>query len=220
MTHRLPTKLSAALLAALTLATFAPPPLRADESADIKQLQDEIQALQQKLNVLARKQDIQAEDAATAAKAQPKISVGDGGLVVTSPDTSSSLHIGSLVQFDSREFLQDGGGVANNGFFLRRARIILDGKINQIYTYQFVPEFGNGSGGTATAVAILDANLTIAPTQAVQFKVGKFKTPIGIEELQSDSYTFFVERSLATNLEPNRDVGAQVQGALAQGRVA
>ena len=220
MTHRLPTKLTAALVAALALASLAAPALRADESADIKQLQDQIQALQEKLNVLARKQDIQADDAAAAAKALPKVTVGDGGLVVTSPDASTSFHAGSLIQFDSREFLQDGGGVANNGFFLRRARIILDGKINKIYSYQFVPEFGGGSGGTATAVAILAANVTIAPTQAVQLKVGKFKTPIGIEELQQDSNTFFVERSLATNLEPNRDVGAQIQGSVAQGRVA
>ncbi len=95
------------------------------------------------------------------------------------------------MQFDSREFLGDGGGVANNSFILRRARILLDGKLDKIYSFQLVPEFGNGSGGTATAVAILDANLTIAPTQAVQFKFGKFKTPIGLEVLQGDPSTFF-----------------------------
>ena len=219
MIPSLPSKLRSATLSALALAALAAQSLRADEASDIQQLQAQIQALQEKLNVIARKQEIQSDDAAAAAKALPKVSVTDSGLVVASPDAASSLHLGTLVQFDSREFLRDGGGVANNGFFLRRARIIIDGKLNKIYSYQFVPEFGNGSGGTATAVAILDANVTIAPTPEFQVKAGKFKTPIGLEVLQSDSYTFFTERSLVTDLEPNRDVGAQIQGNLAGGKV-
>ncbi|HVW20243.1 MAG TPA: porin [Opitutaceae bacterium] len=206
-------------LAALSLLAIAPAS-RADDAAEIKALQAQIQALQDKVNLLARKQEIADANSAAAAKALPKVSVGETGLGVASPDGGSSLHLGSLVQFDSREFLQDGGGVANNGFFLRRARIIVDGKLNQIYSYQFVPEFGNGSGGAATTVSILDANLTIAPTRALQFKFGKYKTPLGLEELQSDSYTFFTERSLVTDLEPNRDVGAQIQGSLENGALS
>ena len=123
------------------------------------------------------------------------------------------------MQVDSREFLQDGGGVLNNGFFLRRARLVLDGKINKIYSWTFVPEFGNGSGGTANAVSILDANVTIAPSQALQFKIGKYKTPIGLEELQNDPNTSFVERSLVSDLEPSRDLGVEALGTLGGGAV-
>jgi phosphate-selective porin OprO/OprP len=217
MNSPLRTKTAPAILAVLALAGLAANSVRADDADDIKALQAQIQALQEKVSILARKQEIADDNAAAAAKALPKASITDNGFVFATPDGSSSLHLGTLVQFDSREFFQDGGGVANNGFFLRRARIVIDGKLDKIYSYQFVPEFGNGSGGTATAVAILDANLTIAPTQAVQFKIGKYKTPIGLEELQSDSYTFFTERSLVTDLEPNRDLGAQVQGSLDNG---
>ena len=41
---------------------------------------------------------------------------------------------------------------------------------------------------------------------ALQFKLGKFKSPVGLELLQSDSWTFFNERSIVTNLVPNRDL--------------
>jgi phosphate-selective porin OprO/OprP len=216
--HLLRFKAGSALLAALAFGTLGSSPLRADEAADIKQLQAQIQALQDKLNVLARKQEIADDNTAAAAKALPKVTVTDSGLVVASPDAASSIHVGALVQFDSREFLQDGGGVANNGFFLRRARIVLDGKLDKIYSWQFVPEFGNGSGGTATAVSILDANLVIAPTPEFQFKAGKFKTPLGLEELQNDPFTFLAERSFVSSLLPNRDLGAEFLGSLGNGR--
>jgi phosphate-selective porin OprO/OprP len=205
------------LSALFIIAAVALPRLAADDSEDIKALRTQVDSLEQQIRVIERKQELKDEDAAAAAKAAPKVSFTDSGFVFASADGANSLHLGSLVQFDSREFFNDGGGVANNSFFLRRARIILDGKLDKIYSFQFVPEFGNGSGGTATAVAILDANLTIAPTQAVQFKFGKFKTPIGLEELQADPSTFFVERSLVNNLEPNRDLGAQVGGSINNG---
>jgi phosphate-selective porin OprO/OprP len=207
----IPLRFMSVLLASTTLAL---PRLVADESDDIQALRAQVDALEQKIRVVERKQELKDEEAAAAAKAAPTASFTDKGFVFASADGADWLHLGSLVQLDSREFFGDGGGVANNSFILRRARIILDGKLDNIYSFQFVPEFGNGSGGTATAVAILDANLTIAPTQAVQFKFGKFKTPIGLEVLQGDPNTFFVERSLVSNLEPNRDLGAQVGGSI------
>jgi phosphate-selective porin OprO/OprP len=42
--------------------------------------------------------------------------------------------------------------------------------------------------------------------------------PVGLELLQSDSWTFFNERSLVTNLVPNRDVGLQLSGDVWSGR--
>jgi|HubBroStandDraft_1064217.scaffolds.fasta_scaffold71761_1 phosphate-selective porin OprO/OprP len=215
-------KLGLTLLATLVAANFSAPQLRADDSGQIDQLEHQIQALQARLDALAQKQaDEKAEDDKTAAavQAEPNVSFNDGGLVVADPSGASAVHVGTLVQFDSREFFQDGGGVLNNGFFLRRARLILDGQLDKIYLFQFVPEFGNGSGGTANAVTILDANVTIAPTQALQFKAGKYKDPIGLEELQADQNTFFVERSLANDLDPNRDVGAEFLGNVNGGAV-
>jgi phosphate-selective porin OprO/OprP len=43
------------------------------------------------------------------------------------------------------------------------------------------------------------------------------KTPFGIERLQSAQNVAFVERALPNNLVPNRDVGLQMHGELAEG---
>jgi phosphate-selective porin OprO and OprP len=197
------------LLASVTLAL---PRLAADDSDDIKALRSQIDTLEQKLDAIEKKQEASNQAAAAAAasaKAVPTVTFSDKGFVFTSADGADSLHIGGQVQFDSREYLADGGGIQNNTFILRRARPIIDGTLDKIYSFQFVPEFG----GTAP-VSIYDANLRFAPTQAMRFKIGKFKSPIGLEQLQDDANTFFVERSLATNLVPNRDLGAQIAGTL------
>jgi len=193
----------------LASAAFALPRLAADQGDDIKALRSQIDALEQKLDVLEQKQEASDQKAAAAAKAAPTATLTDKGFLFTSADGASWLHIGGQVQFDSREFLADGGGLQNNTFLLRRARPIIDGTLDKIYSFQFVPEFGGTS-----PVSIFDANVSIAPTQAVRFKFGKFKSPIGLEQLEDDANTFFVERSLATNLVPNRDLGAQVGGTI------
>src|SRR5437867_4298090 len=54
-------------------------------------------------------------------------------------------------------------------------------------------------------------------TNTLRVRAGKMKSPFGIERLQSAQGLLFVERSLANNIVPNRDVGVQVHGELAQG---
>ena len=104
-------------------------------------------------------------------------------------------------------------GLNNNGFVLRRARVIAEGVFAKNYSFQLVTEFGG------SAVSILDANFNIAVSPALQFKLGKFKAPIGLEHLQSDTWTFFNERSIANNLVPNRDLGITAGGDILGGKL-
>jgi phosphate-selective porin OprO and OprP len=46
---------------------------------------------------------------------------------------------------------------------------------------------------------------------------GRFKVPIGLEHLQDDSLTLFIERGFPTQLVPDRDNGAQIFGSFADG---
>jgi phosphate-selective porin OprO/OprP len=69
-------------------------------------------------------------------------------------------------------------------------------------------------------VVILDAYVDVKLRAAARFRLGKFKPPIGIEHLQSDPLLHFVERALAAAVVPNRDVGIQLSGELATGKVA
>ena len=210
-------KYTPATVALVLLSTFVPRLLAADAD-ELKLLRDEIKALEQKLLVLERKQEIKEEDSTAAAKAAPKLSITDKGFTLASADNANSFKLRGLVQFDSRVFFND-NGIVDNTFLLRRARIITEGTFAKNYSFQIVPEFGGGSGTAASAVTVLDANLGVTISKELQFKFGKFKAPVGLELLASDSWTFFNERSLVTNLVPNRDIGLQASGDVANGTI-
>jgi phosphate-selective porin OprO/OprP len=198
-------KLAPALLATLAIL----PAARADELSDLRAA---LQALEQKIAVLERKQEIRDEAAAAAAPTTPKITVSDKGVTLASADGANSIKLRGLVQLDSRVFFND-GGIVNNSFILRRARIISEGTFARNFSFQIVPEFGGGSP------AIVDANLGWSISPALQLKFGRQKTPVGLELLQSDSWTFFDERSIVTNLVPNRDLGVLATGDILGGKL-
>lgn len=186
------------------------------DSSELQALREQVRALEQQLKVLARQIELKDEAATAAAPTTPKITVNDKGVTLASADAANSLRLRGLVQLDHRAFFNDGGasaGLNNNGFVLRRARVIAEGAFAKNYTFQLVTEFGG------SAVSILDANFNIFVTPALQFKLGKFKSPIGIEHLQSDTWTFFNERSIANNLVPNRDLGITASGDILGGTV-
>ncbi len=203
------TRLSSALLAAavFTSASFAA------DSADLAALRAQVQALEQQIKIISRQIEIKDEAAAAAAPTTPKITVNDKGFTLASADGANSIRLRGLAQLDNRLFFDDGGGIQNNAFILRRARIITEGQLAKNYGFQFVTEFGG------SAVSILDANFTVALNSGLTFKFGKFKSPVGYELLQSDAWTFFNERSLVTNLVPNRDLGVQASGEVFGGTV-
>ena len=74
-------------------------------------------------------------------------------------------------------------------------------------------EFGAG------ATTVLDAYVDTRFSTKFRFRAGKDKSPVGYEVLISDPALLFLERSLVSNLLPNRDVGVQFQGDLAGGKV-
>ncbi|WP_146180324.1 porin [Opitutus sp. ER46] len=193
-----------ALAAASTLPLAA-----ASEADDVRVLREQVAALQQQLTALTQR--IEAKEQAPALAA-PKINLTDKGFSFSSADAANLIRFRGVAQFDSRVFLND-EGITNNSFLLRRARIITDGTFAKNYSFVFVPEFGGGS------VSILDAAVGIAIDPALQLKFGKFTPPLGLERLQGVCWNFLNEASLASNLVPVRDVGAQASGALAKGVV-
>ncbi|MEO7597416.1 MAG: porin [Opitutus sp.] len=186
--------------------------LQADERDEaIQALREQVRILDQKLRVLERKYETK-EDSTAAARTAPKITINDKGLTLASGDDANSIKLRGLVQFDSRTFFGD-NGITNNSFVLRRARISTEGTFAKNFAFQVVPEFGGG------ALSILDANISLTLRKAFTVKAGKFKVPVGHELLQSDSWTFFNERALPSNLVPSRDVGIQLGGDLFDGTV-
>jgi phosphate-selective porin OprO/OprP len=86
------------------------------------------------------------------------------------------------------------------------------------YDFLFVPDFGTsnngGNNGTTSTPQIFDAALTYRYNAALQFTTGKFKSPVGLEQLQADRDITFNERALPTDLVPNRDLGFDIHGDL------
>ena len=205
-------KLSLALLA---LALF-PVTSHATEADEIKELREQIRLLEQKLLAIERRQELREKAAAAPAPAPvmhaPKITISEKGFAAASPDGANAIRLRGLLQLDSRLFFED-GAPGNTAFVLRRARLGTEGVMARDYAFQLVAEFGGSS------VSVVDANLNIAISKALQFKLGRFKAPVGLEQLQSDSWTFFNERSIASNLEPSRDLGIQAWGVVWDGRL-
>ena len=81
------------------------PIVKADE---ITELRNQLRALEQKLLVLERKQEIKDEDTAAAAKVAPKVTINDKGFALSSADGANSIKLRGLVQLDSRVFFNDG----------------------------------------------------------------------------------------------------------------
>jgi phosphate-selective porin OprO/OprP len=166
----------------------------------------QIQELDQKVRILARERELDQEAATAAAKTQPKLSVGSSGFIASSADSNFVFRLGGVVQVDSRTFFDDTAIKSNDGFLLRRARPIFQGTLYRDFDFRFVPDFA------PSTPTIFDAygNYRYAPW--AQLRAGKFKTPEGLEQLQEDVNIAFNERSLVTDLVPNRDVGLQLWG--------
>jgi phosphate-selective porin OprO/OprP len=194
--------------------------VRADETTDaINELKQEIQALDQKVRVLERQKELDTEAADTKAKEAPRLTVGNSGLSAASADSNFVFQLHGVIQADNRTFFNDkdnhGKSIqGNDGFLLRRARPIFSGTLYRDFDFVFIPDFGGSS------VQIFDAYLNYRYAPWLQVRGGKFKSPVGLEQLQSDVNIFFNERALPTDLVPNRDVGFQLWGDVADGRLS
>jgi phosphate-selective porin OprO/OprP len=144
-------------------------------------------------------------------KEDVKVAAGPDGFVIQSGNPDFRIRIGGYAQADGRFYAQDKDSVATNTFLLRRARPILQGTVAKYFDFYVDPDFGQGQ------VVLYDAYLNVRPSSKLQFRIGKFKPPVGLERLQSAQNILFMERALPTSLVPNRDVGAQVHGELGSG---
>jgi phosphate-selective porin OprO/OprP len=205
-------KLKRKIIATLTFAGIASSALAVEVSdADLAALKKQLAELDQKVRVLEREREIDSDAATAAAKTAPKISLGASGFNFSSGDSNFVAQLHGVVQFDSRSFFSDGNVNGNDGFLIRRARPIFSGTVFHDFDFNFTPDFGGST------VQIVDAYLNYRYSPWLQIQGGKFKSPVGLEQLQADPNTLFNERSLATDLVPNRDLGIQVKGDLFNG---
>lgn len=149
---------------------------------------------------------------AAAPAASPVTASWQNGLVLQTADGHYRLQLGTVIQLDGRFSVDDPLPIVNT-FTIRKARVVFAGRVARLFDYRVMPEFGNGSA------SLLDAYFDIRFSPALRIRTGKDKTPLGYELLQGDAALLFPERSLVSSLIPNRDIGVQVQGEVAAGRL-
>jgi len=178
-----------------------------DDVTDIKKQLDE---LDQKIRVLQRLQEIDKEAAAAKSKETASVSAGREGFYIRSGDNAYSIRLGGNIQLDSRWYPEKEtpiGGTTDQ-FILRKVRPVLEGVFYDKIAFRIMSDFGQGT------TVLQDAYIEYRHNKAVNIRAGKYKPPIGLERLQADAETEFVERSLPTNLVPNRDLGIQLGGSV------
>ncbi|HEV3217708.1 MAG TPA: porin [Vicinamibacterales bacterium] len=150
--------------------------------------------------------------AASAAPAPLQAGFQDGFFIQTA-DGDYRLLFGFVGQIDGRFVVDDPLHAVTDTFTVRKLRPTWSGRIARYFDFKVMPDFGNG-----TAV-VQDAYIDVRFSPKFLVRIGKDKTPIGFELLQGDAFLLFPERSLASSLVPNRDLGVQVQGDVAGNRL-
>ena len=201
------------LLATQSLLVWAQDANQQTTDQKIQALEQKIQELDQRVRVADRKQEIQAEDAAARAKTGASVAT-DGGFVIRSNDGNFSIRFGADLQIDNRTFLDGSSSSLTDQILLRRVRPTISGTVYKYIDFYIRPDFGQGS------VILYDAYLQFNYFSRANLRVGKFKPPVGLERLQSDDDTSFIERALPTLLAPSRDIGYQVAGDLVKRRAS
>lgn len=192
----------------MTAALFSLPAWGQDQPSTDQR----IQQLEQKVDQLQK--EITADQTTDNGQNAATTTADIGGFTIRSKDGNFILHIGADIQIDNRTYY--GTGVAGDidTIVPRRVRPTLYGTVYKYVDFFIRPDFGQGT------TALYDAYLQFNYFSWAQLRVGKFKTPIGLERLQNDDDTTFVERGLPTLLVPQRDLGYQIGSDLFRHRVS
>ncbi len=151
---------------------------------------------------------------AQQATPPPVVVKWNNGLDIGTADGANDFQIGTLVELDGRFGLDDPLHEVNDTFVMRRVRPIFQGRVAKYFEFRVMPDFGNGQ------TVLFDAYFDVRFSKTFRVRLGKDKTPLGLEQLYSDYTLLLPERTLVTNLVPNRDVGLQVQGDIAGGMLS
>ena len=195
----------------------------------LDQVEQQLKSLQEEVSAGQRAHSLRltAPGQATAQQNEPagEATAGRSGFALQSDDGDFVIRFSGLIQADGRFYTGQGGNSSSytsavnasgqapafSGFSLRRVRPILAGTLYHNFDFFFQPDFGGN------AAAIYDAYLDVKPWTAANLRVGKFKTPLGVERLQTDSNLVFAERGLTADLIPQRDTGVELYGSFWRG---
>ena len=180
---------------------------------ELERANQQLHGLDQQVRVIDRKMEIQQDAERERAKITPVVNVGPRGFFINSADDGKtfSLHFGAVIQPESRWYLTQTKPTGSE-FLMRRVRPIIDGTVDKYYDFRIMPDFGQGT------TVLYDAYADIHYWgDLFRLRAGKFKEPVGLEQLQEDRDLKFVERALPSDLVPSRSIGVDLHGLIGHG---
>ncbi len=144
----------------------------------------------------------------TEDDSSPRFRFGHDGFAFGTRDGKSEVRLRLVLHLDGRAYLD---GAIPDTFLVRRARPFIEGTLFGVIDFRLMPDFALGQA------VLQDAYVELHPWRWLRLRAGRFMVPLGLEWLQSDSTIVFVERSLATDLVPFRDLGVMLTGDVGGG---
>jgi phosphate-selective porin OprO and OprP len=146
------------------------------------------------------------------------------GLRFKSGDGNLEGHVGGYVFADYRSIFErpqfDGANprTLSDSFFIRLARLEMDGVIYKDYDYRVLADLPTSTTTSTITGALLDGYFGWRKYPELSFRIGQFKVPFSQEFTAPIKFTDLAEFSMLYRLILNRDIGAMLYGDLA-GRI-
>jgi phosphate-selective porin OprO/OprP len=226
-------RLSRGILGIAAISAIYVQPLHAQD--DIASLRAQLKALEAKVAALESNQTASRNDEALKEKLEklPSVTLDSKGLNFSSPGIRTTrtevgsdgipvetttvteegafkFKIGGLLQPQLRTFINTPD--ATSTFLIRRARLNLEGTAFQNFDWKLQTDFLTNGVDNTTSTVVQDAYVGAKAFDWLQLRIGKMKSPIGVERWQSAHARWFTDLITTTYLVPNRTVGAMLWG--------
>jgi len=215
---------AAVLIAPAMTATALAAGQAAASDSRITAVEQQLRDVREQLDQMRRQQAAAAQPAVTATQLadvrraqsgqyadlkkrlddQPRLSLANGRLSVTSRDGAFSLSLRSLVQFDVGYFAQGRNPASvdlNSGTNFRRAQLGFQGTVFNDWAYNFIYDFG-GNGGENRGY-IYNAYVEYDGLRPFYFRAGAYTPSEGLEDQTGSGDLFFLERAASVDVARN-----------------
>ena len=153
------------------------------------------------------KKKVEEEKAEEAKK--PRVGFKKGFSLET-PDVNFKLQPYMKLQGQFKSF--EANHPTNNDFYMRTARLGLQGIVHKYLDFNVAGEFGKGSS------CLWDGYMGFNYLPEAKLRIGQFKQPFSLEWYSPADWRDFIEMPLPIdNLTPDMDIGAMFHGNLVKG---
>src|SRR5688572_15501779 len=166
----------------------------------LKRLEDQVKKQQEEIDALKKGSDKPVQNS--------------DGFRYQSADGNLDIRVGGRFQEHYRGVFDrpDASRTSPDTFFVRAARLKVDGTVYKDWGFQVEGDFP--SSATGPTPTIQAAFLEWKKLKELRVMVGQFKAPMSQERLRSRLFSDFVEDTPLTRFVPGYDIGLQVQGQL------